>query len=167
MTNPTTIRKDSPLRGFHRLAAVRRRERVSLQCVAKHLGIPLREAALQEDPNTDLPLSIIYDWHRVLDVPISELLVEPNESLAESVQTRAQLVRVMKTTMLLRHRTKDSRIGRLAENLFNDLVQIMPELAEVKSLPVHGNIRSQADVPRIISQQISATWVGFEHEVMD
>ena len=167
MTTPADTRTESPPRGYHRLAAVRRRERVSLQCVAKHLGIPLREAASQEDPSTDLPLSTIYAWQRVLDVPIAELLVEPAESLAESVQTRAQLVRVMKTAMLLRHRAKDSRVERLAQNLFNDLVEIMPGLAEVKSLPTHGNLRSKTDVPRIISQQVSSTWVGFEHEMMD
>ena len=47
------------------------------------------------------------------------------------------------------------------------LVEIMPELAEVKSLPTHGNLRSKADVPRIISQQISSNWFGYEHEVLD
>lgn len=154
-------------KGFHRLAAVRRRERVSLQCVAKRLGIPVREAARQENPKTNLSLSTIYAWQRVLDVPIAELLVEPTESLAESVQTRAQLVRVMKTALLLLHRSKESRIERLAQNLFNDLVEIMPELAEVKSLPTHGNIRTKKDVPRIVAQQISSNWLGYEHEVMD
>ena len=156
-----------PTRGYHRLAAVRRRERVSLQCVAKRLGIPVREAAAQEDPSSNVSLSTIYAWQKVLDVPVSELLVEPNESLAENVQARAQLVRVMKTAMLLRQRCRDSSVERLAQNLFNDLVEIMPELAEVKSLPTHGNIRSKSDIPRIISQQISSSWIGFEHEMMD
>ncbi|MCA9217087.1 MAG: hypothetical protein KDB27_28660 [Planctomycetales bacterium] len=156
-----------PKCGYHRLAAVRRRERVSLQCVAKRLGISVREAACQEDPSSNVSLSTIYEWQKVLDVPVSELLVEPNEALAESVQTRAQLVRVMKTAMLLRQRCRQSSVERLAENLFNDLVEIMPELAEVKSLPTHGNLRSKADVPRIISQQISSNWFGYEHEVLD
>ncbi len=63
-------------RGFHRLAAVRRSQGVSRRTIARRMNVEPAEVRRQEDEQSDLPLSVLYQWQKALDVPLSELLVE-------------------------------------------------------------------------------------------
>ena len=62
---------------LHRLATVRRQQGVSRHTVASRLNVEIDQVRQQENENSDLPLSALYAWREVLDVPITELLVEP------------------------------------------------------------------------------------------
>ncbi len=45
----------------------------------------VEEVRQQESENSDLPLSTLYAWQKVLDVPVAELLVEPDDGLPSSI----------------------------------------------------------------------------------
>ena len=108
-----------------------------------------------EREDTDLPLSALYEWQKALDVPVGELLVEPDEPLSTPVMKRAQLVRLMKTAMAIKERSGQPAIQRLAEVLVNQLIEIMPELAQVTPWHAVGNRRSQSELGQAAIRQIS------------
>src|SRR4030042_6094812 len=85
----------------HRLGAVRRLQGVTRRTVARHLNIDVAQVKRQEVQTTDMSLSQLYEWQRVLDVPVAELLVDADDPLSAPVMKRAQLVRVMKTVLAI------------------------------------------------------------------
>jgi hypothetical protein len=95
----------------------------------------ITEVRRQEQSHADLPLSKLYEWQRVLEVPVTELLVEADDPLSTPVLKRAQLIRVMKTALVLRQKANRAGIRRLAQTLVDQLVEIMPELASVAPWP--------------------------------
>jgi hypothetical protein len=124
--------------------------------VARVLNVEVEEAARQEQPHTDLPLSTLQKWQAVLDVPIAELLVESDEILSAPVLERARLVRVMKTAATILEKADGARIRRLADTLVKQLVEIMPELEGIG--PWHeytGPRRRRDECGRIAERQIS------------
>lgn len=131
---------------LHRLAKVRRREGVTLREVARHLGISIRQAQEQEQPTTDLPLSTIYRWQKVLGVPVAELLVEPEGELSPPVELRAHLLRAMKTIRSVQEVAKQASVQRLAETLVGQLVEVMPELKDTVAWPSVGHRRRQDEL---------------------
>jgi transcriptional regulator with XRE-family HTH domain len=140
---------------LHRIGAVRRQQGVALRTVARLMGVDVAEAARQEVETCDLPLSVLHQWQRILDVPLSELLVESEPELSAPVLERARLIKVMKTAATILERAENPRIGRLAEMLVEQLVEIMPELAEVG--PWHdmpGGRRTRDDLGRIAERPI-------------
>jgi transcriptional regulator with XRE-family HTH domain len=144
-------------RPLHRVGAVRRREGVSRRTIARHLGISIAEVQAQENPNTDLPLSSLYGWQRALGVPASELLEngDDEDGLAPVVQERARLVRVMKTVLSIVEQAKQTPIRRMAENLVEQLVEIMPELADETAWPTVGRRRSNRDVGQAFYRRLA------------
>ena len=44
----------------------------------------------QEEESKNLPLSTLYQWAAVLNIPVTELLIESDESLSPPVMKRAQ-----------------------------------------------------------------------------
>ena len=80
---------------LHRLATVRKQQGISQRNVARHLGVETATVSQQEHEATDLLLSVIYAWQKVLDVPAAELLVDSDAPFSPSVLSRAKLVRVM------------------------------------------------------------------------
>jgi transcriptional regulator with XRE-family HTH domain len=148
---------DSPQgKRLHRIASVRRRQGVALRTVARVLNIEIEEAARQEQEDSDLPLSVLQQWQAVLDVPISELLVESDESLSAPVMERARLVRVMKTAATILEKADSSRIRKLSQTLMEQLVEIMPELEGIG--PWHeyaGPRRRRDECGRIAERPIS------------
>ncbi len=85
----------------------------------------------QERETADLPLSVLYAWQKALDVPVAELLVEAGDSLVSPVLERSQLVRLMKTVLAVREQARQESIRRMAQTMCDQLVEIMPELANV------------------------------------
>lgn len=118
-------------RPLHRLGTVRRLQGVSRRTVARHLNTEVATVRLQERETADIPLSKLYEWQKVLDVPVAELLVEAGDPLSTPVLKRGQLLRLMKTAQAILGQTKQTRIRRMAQTLINQLIDIMPELAEV------------------------------------
>ena len=116
---------------LHRLAAVRRQQQVSRRTVARRLGMEISQVKAQERESSDLLLSRLYQWQQLLEVPITELLVEAGDPLSEPVLKRAQLVRVMKTVLAILETSEQESIQRMAQTLVDQLTEIMPELEGV------------------------------------
>ncbi|MCA9264292.1 MAG: helix-turn-helix transcriptional regulator [Planctomycetales bacterium] len=127
---------------YHRIAEVRLQQGLSLRSASRQMGVDVRELRRQEKETTDLSLSELYEWQRVLGVPVSELLVEPGRPLSQPIMERAQLVKVMKTVKAITEGCRAPATQRLAETLTNQLVEIMPELAEVGPWHSVGQRRS-------------------------
>ena len=74
--NPDGLKVPTAKRPLHRVGAVRRLQGVTRRTVARRLNVDVTQVKLQEQETTDLPLSTLYEWQEVLDVPVAELLVE-------------------------------------------------------------------------------------------
>jgi transcriptional regulator with XRE-family HTH domain len=118
-------------RPMQRLAVVRRQQGVSRRTVARRLNIDVEQVHQQESATADLPLSVLYAWQKVLDVPVSELLVEAGDGLTTPILERSQLVRLMKTVLAIIEQARQESIKRMAQTMAAQLTEIMPELAQV------------------------------------
>ena len=139
------LTKTPPL---HRLGEVRRQEEISRRTVARRLGIDVATVEIQECGSTDIPLSVLYEWQKALDVPIVELLEEPNDSLSTPLVKRAQSVRLMKTALSIFENAKQKSIRRMAQTLINQLIETMPELRDVNSWHIVGRRRRRNEYGR-------------------
>lgn len=140
---------------LHRVATVRQQQGMSLRSASRQLGIDIRELRYQEGETTDLRLSELYGWQRVLDVPVSDLLVEPTSPLSRPVLERARLVRLMKTVMSIREQSSSVSVQRLAQTMIDQLIEIMPELKEVSAWHSVGQRRSLDEFGRAAERCIS------------
>lgn len=141
-------------RKLHQLGEARRRQGLSVRCVAQRLGMSIGEVRAQEDEFTDLSVSELYRWQSVLEVPLEELLEEPNDTLSSRVMTRARMLRVMKTARALRAQARSEAESRLAKLLISQLIEIMPELREVAAWPTVGHRRTADELGRIAERTI-------------
>ncbi len=107
----------------------------------------------------DLTLSDLYAWQEVLQVPLTHLLVEPDDALSRPVLERAQLVRLMKTAHALLEKAASPAMQRMATTLVEQLIDIMPELKDVSSWHSVGQRRSLDEYGRILERQISEEWL--------
>jgi transcriptional regulator with XRE-family HTH domain len=140
---------------LHRLGKARRQEDISCRKVARHLGITVQDVQRQECNTTDLPLSALHKWAKVLGLPVAELVEEPNDSLSTPLFNRAGLVRVMKTAMAILERNRDSRTKRLAQTMVDQLLEIMPELRGVSAWPAVGKRRRLDDLGIAAERRLS------------
>ena len=125
---PVPAAEERPLQ---RLAMVRRLQGLSRRTVARCMNIEVEVVREQERQTTDLPLSVMYAWQKALDVPMAELLTEVSDSLVTPVLERSQLVRLMKTVLAVRDQTRQESIRRMAQTMYEQLIEIMPELANI------------------------------------
>lgn len=125
----------------HRIREVCQRQGVTLRTAARRLGIEMCEVRRQLDEHANLTLDELYAWHRILGVPVCELLVDSDEPLSNPVMQRTQLLKVMKTAVTIHESADRKPIERLATMLIQQLLDIMPELAEVG--PWHGSGHSR------------------------
>jgi transcriptional regulator with XRE-family HTH domain len=125
---------------LHRLAAVRRLQGVSRRTLARRMNVDVVEIRRQEESN-DLPLGILYQWHKALEVPISELLVESEDSLSQPLLQRAQLVRLMKTALALLEQADCEPTRVMAQTIVDQLVAVMPELQGISAWHAVGKRR--------------------------
>ena len=135
---PIHLERALPL---HRLGEARRQENISRANVARHLGITLQDVARQECETTDLPLSVLHKWAKVLGLPVAELVKEPDVSLSTPLLNRARLIRVMKTAMALLQRSRNLQTKRFAQTMVDQLIEIMPDLRGVGAWHVEGRRR--------------------------
>jgi transcriptional regulator with XRE-family HTH domain len=158
--NPTASAADSKrAKRLHNLGEARRRQGLSVRCVAQRLGRTVSEIRSQEDADIDITISELYRWQAALDVPIEELLNDPQDTLSTRVQMRAGLLRVMKTAVAIRRQARSEEERRLARQLVEQLVELMPELSEVTGWPAVGPRRSSDDLGRIAENPISDDWL--------
>jgi transcriptional regulator with XRE-family HTH domain len=142
-------------RPLHRVGIVRRLQGISRRTVARHLHTDISTVKQQEDATTDMPLSELYQWQAALEVPISELLVEADDSLSAPILERAQLIRLMKTTLAILGHAGDSPIREMAQTLVEQLAEIMPELREVSPWHAVGKRRSRDELGQAAERRLS------------
>ena len=135
-------------RRLHRIAEVRQQQGVTLRNVARRLGIPLPLVRRQEQADCDLRLSELLRWQEVLEVPIAELLVEGDGQLSGPVLERSRMVKLMKTAAAIRERSQDPSISRMVTMLVEQILEIMPELADVTPWHTVGQRRTRDDLGR-------------------
>jgi transcriptional regulator with XRE-family HTH domain len=140
---------------MHRIASVREQQGISLRAVSRQMGTEIRRLREEEDENTDLKLSDLYRWQKVLDVPISELLEEPGTSLSNPVMERAQLLRLMKTAMSILENSRSPGVRRMAQVLVEQLIDMMPELEAVTGWHTVGQRRRLDEYGRVVERCIS------------
>src|SRR3954453_3237862 len=144
-----------PAKGLQKLNAARRRQGLSIRCVAQRLGRTVGEVRAQEDENADLLVSELYRWQAALEVPVEELLQEPDDCLSSMVSMRAQLLKVMKTAMAMRRQARSEAERHLARQLTDQLLEMMPELKEVSGWPAVGHRRRADEMGRIGENPVS------------
>jgi transcriptional regulator with XRE-family HTH domain len=144
---------------LQQLGAARRRQGISVRCVAQRLGRTVAEIRAQENEEADLLVSELYNWQAALEVPLEELLCEPQDSLSPRVLSRARLLRIMKTALAMRRQARSEAERRLTRLLVDQLLEIMPELKEVSAWPTVGQRRTAEEFGRIAENPISDNWV--------
>jgi transcriptional regulator with XRE-family HTH domain len=133
---------------MHRIAEVRQRQGVTLRNVARRLGLELATVRRQEQEQCDLRISELMGWQSVLDVPIAELLVEGEGQLSGPVLERSRMVKLMKTAAAIREQSEGTPIGRMVTMLIDQILEIMPELADVTPWNTVGQRRTLDDLGR-------------------
>ena len=112
-------------------------------------------ATRHEEETADLPLSVLYQWQRVLEVPIAELLVDSDAPLSAPVMERAQLVKLMKTAAAILERAERPSIRRMAQMLVEQLIEMMPELKGVGPWHAVGQRRSLDEYGRVVERRLT------------
>ena len=140
---------------LHRLGEVRRREGLTRREVARRLSISVREVQEREQPSSDMPLSDLYRWQEVLQVPLAELFNEPAGELSPPLQLRARLLRAMKTVRSIQEVARQASIQRLAIVLVDQILAIMPELKDTIAWPAVGHRRKQSELGQAFFRGLS------------
>ena len=140
---------------LHRLGTVRRLQGVSRRAVARRLNVDVSTVKQQEEETSDLPLSMLYKWQQMLEVPVAELLVDNEDPLSPTVMKRARMVRLMKTVLSILERSNQTAIRRMAQNLVNQLVELMPELKGVTAWHAVGQRRRLYEYGRAAERRLS------------
>jgi len=94
-------------------------------------------------------------WQQVLEVPVAELLVEGEGQLSGPVLERSRMVKLMKTVAAIRERSRDQGIVRMVEMLVDQILEIMPELADVTPWHSVGQRRTGEDLGRAARMVVS------------
>jgi transcriptional regulator with XRE-family HTH domain len=141
---------------LHRIGDVRRQQGVTLRNVARRLGVALAVVRRQEQPDCDLQISDLHRWQQVLEVPVAELLVEGDGQLSGPVLERSRMVKLMKTAAALREQTAGTPVGRIVTMLVEQILEIMPELADVTPWHAVGQRRTGEDIGRTGRHTVSA-----------
>ena len=142
-------------RQLHRIADVRRLQGVTLRNVSRRIGAPLAVVRRQEQPDCDLRLSELLRWQEVLEVPVAELLVEGEGQLSGPVLQRSRMVKLMKTAAAIRERSHDTTTARMVTMLIDQILELMPELADVTPWHTVGQRRTLDDYGRTARQPVA------------
>ena len=137
---------------LHRIKAVRQEQGLSLRRVAQQMKMEIEDVRKEEDGEIDLPLSRLFAWQKVLDVPIADLLVDSDAPLSPPVLERARLVRLMKTIAAILEKTEAPAVRRLAQTAADQLKEIMPELEGITPWQEISERRLAGQLGRIAQQ---------------
>jgi transcriptional regulator with XRE-family HTH domain len=139
---------------LHRLSVVRQQQGISLRSIARKFGRSVHEIRLEEDMCHDLKISELLQWQKILNVPLIDLLEDPDASLSDPIHKRASLLRIMKSAKAIEESAQGTAVKRLAIMLINQLTTLMPELADVAPWHSVGQRRTQSDVGKIAENPI-------------
>ena len=81
-------------------------------------------------------------------MPVAELLVEGEGQLSGPVLQRSRMVKLMKTAAAIRERTQDTTTARMVSMLIEQILELMPELADVTPWHTVCQRRTLDDVGR-------------------
>ncbi len=141
-------------KSFHRIQAVRQQQGVSLRSVARQMNSTTATVREQEKADADLKLSELLEWQRVLEVPLADLLEDSDTSLSRPVMERAHMVRVMKTAASIAEQAESDGVKRLSDMLKDQLISMMPELAEVSAWHSVGQRRSLNEYGKVVDRRL-------------
>ena len=144
----------------NRIAAVRQQQEMSLRSVARHTGIDVRTLRKQEKPTANLTLTELSNWAQALDVPVKDLIDVPEQGLANPIQKRAQLIRVMKSAVSIQETADTEGMQAFADTQVSQLVEIMPELEGVTAWPTYGQRRGSEEVGRTAERHLQVQIAG-------
>jgi len=147
-----TVREANKVRDavpLHRIAEVRAQQGISLKAISRRSGVDVQELKQQELPDSNLTLVDLIRWAKALEVPIENLIVDHDSELSDPVQSRAALVKVMKTVVALTEVAASPRVVRLTTMLREQMIELMPELAEIGGWPNFGSRRPPDQQGRI------------------
>ena len=147
-----TVREASKLRDappLHRIAEVRVQQDLTLRAISRRSGVEVEDLKQQELPDSNLTLIDLTRWAKALEVPIENLIVDNDFGLSDPVQSRAAMVKVMKTVVALTEVAASPRVARLTTMLRQQLIELMPELAEIGGWPNYGSRRPSDQLGRI------------------
>jgi transcriptional regulator with XRE-family HTH domain len=134
---------------------------VTLRNVARRLGIEIAVIRRQEQPDADLRISDLLKWQHVLEVPLSDLLEEGEGQLSGPVLARSRMVKLMKTAAAIREQVgNEGQATRLIRQLIEQILEIMPELADVTPWHTVGQRRTLDDVGRVAQHPVSDDLFG-------
>jgi transcriptional regulator with XRE-family HTH domain len=117
----------APVTATHRLGEARRAKRITHFELARRLGVSAETVRLQEEA-ADVSIGTLNQWAAVLNVPVTELVVEPEEWLQAARLAKAQAARLLEIAAKLRDRSRRRSIKRLAQTFVDQLSEIHPEL---------------------------------------
>ena len=141
-----------PPHQMHRIREVRIQQGISLRSAARRMGVELRQARRQEDPDADLTLSELYRWQRALEVPVANLLVDLDAPLSTPVLKRAQMLKLMKSAVTILEKAETEPVRRMAQRIVDQLIDLMPELEGVSPWHEVGQRRTREDYGRIVER---------------
>ena len=157
--NPGPRRSRS--RRLHRIAEVRQQQGVTLRNVARRLGIEMAVIRRQEQPDANLRISDLLQWQHVLEVPLSDLLEEGEGQLSGPVLARSRMVKLMKTAAAIREQVgNEKQAAHLINQLIEQILEIMPELADVTPWHTIGQRRTLDDVGKVARYTVSDDLFG-------
>jgi len=139
---------------LHRIREVRLEQEMTLRSIACRTGEARAKLAEEEMQHTDLTLSRLHWWRRMLDVPIADLLVEPDAGLSPLILERVRMLRIMKTVASIKREAADDRVRRLAEMLERQMLEIAPEMHGVIPWNSVGQRRTSDELGRAAEQMI-------------
>ena len=140
---------------YHRIAEVRAQQGLSLRTISRRTGLDVKELRRQEAPTCNLSLRQLKVWQVALEVPLVDLLEDESDVLSRPVKERAQMVRIMKTVVSLAEASESNvRLGRLTTMLREQILQLMPELAEIGGWPQCGSRRGSDVMGRIFHEPV-------------
>ena len=147
---------------LNRIAEVRVQQGLSLRTVSRRTGLPVRELRVQERPSANLSLKDLHIWKEALEVPLEHLLIDRDLSICQSIQSRASLVKIMKTVASVREIVVSQRLIRMLDMLKHQLVELMPELSTVRAWQTNANRRPQDELGRMAVDPILLGELSFQ-----
>ncbi|MFM8570573.1 MAG: hypothetical protein ACKOAU_03145 [Pirellula sp.] len=122
----------------------------------------MRELRDQEQPQSNITLRDLHIWKDALEVPLEHLLLDRDMSVSESIQSRALLIRIMKTVISLKEIVVSQRPSILLDLLRQQLVELMPELRKIQGWPSSGSRIGDEEAERTLNEPIVISQLSFQ-----
>ena len=125
----------------HYLKETFKNQGLSIAYCAKKMGISVEEAIRQMDPEYNLSLRQMFAWSEALDVPLPELLPFDSRT-SDPIRNRGLLLRIVKTARTIQNLSKNTPVQYAAQTLVDQLLELIPEYANVEPWPTVGKSRA-------------------------